>query len=258
MIIIISYINNVFASMEDYKSETLYKRLTKRIFSAKKLFSPEGMHKTAICLLKKNLVPRKKMVVDERLKVNLWGIEFQNPIGLAAGMDKDAEAINGLANQGFGFIECGTVTPKPQDGNPKPRLFRLLEDEAIINRMGFNNKGGENFVRNLQRASKGVIVGANIGKNKDSANDASDYISLMHMVYPHSSYITANISSPNTPNLRDIQDHLEGFVRDLKECHSELIAEYGFKPLLIKIAPDLDAGQVASIAKIWWSRGWMG
>jgi dihydroorotate dehydrogenase len=186
--------------------------------------------------------------------VNFLGLEFKNPVGLAAGLDKNAECIDAFAQMGFGFIEVGTVTPRPQAGNDKPRIFRLPDAHAIINRMGFNNKGVDNLVNNVKNAKYDGILGINIGKNKDTPNEQGkdDYIHCMRKVFEHASYITVNISSPNTPGLRDLQygDALDDLLECLKNEQMDLIAKHNKSvPMLVKIAPDIDAVQVAQIAE---------
>jgi dihydroorotate dehydrogenase len=181
------------------------------------------------------------------------GLEFPNPVGLAAGLDKNAEHIDALAALGFGFLEVGTVTPRPQPGNPRPRLFRIPRREALINRMGFNNVGADAFAENLRRASYRGVLGVNIGKNADTPLEraAGDYEACLEKVYARASYVTVNISSPNTPGLRDLQG--KGFLDDLLSrltARSKSLAErHGKKaPLLLKISPDLDAPQIRDIA----------
>jgi dihydroorotate dehydrogenase len=186
------------------------------------------------------------------------GITFPNPVGLAAGLDKDGKHIDALASLGFGFLEIGTVTPKPQAGNPKPRMFRLPEAQAIINRMGFNNDGVDACVKRVQNSAywqNGGIVGLNIGKNASTPieNAASDYITAMEAVYGVASYITVNISSPNTQNLRALQgeDMLRALLSSLHLAREALSDQYGVrKPLFLKIAPDLDQNDVKLIAEL--------
>ena len=189
------------------------------------------------------------------LKSKVFGIEFPNPVGLAAGLDKNGEHIDALAALGFGFIEIGTVTPRPQPGNPKPRMFRLGHSEAIINRMGFNNQGVDALVRNVEKSSYKGILGINIGKNKDTSaqNAVNDYVFCLQRVYPLASYITVNISSPNTHGLRDLQqeDALRRLVSRLRDAQETLAARHGVrKPLLIKLAPDLVDEEIDGIGKV--------
>jgi dihydroorotate dehydrogenase len=185
--------------------------------------------------------------------VEVMGLKFPNPVGLAAGLDKNGEAIEGLAALGFGFLEIGTVTPRPQPGNPRPRLFRLPEAEAIINRMGFNNRGVAALVENVKRANYQGILGINIGKNADTPIEraADDYLACLSAVYAHASYVTVNISSPNTKNLRELQgaDALDSLLAQLKKRQDELAQVHGrYVPIALKIAPDLDGEQIAAIA----------
>jgi dihydroorotate dehydrogenase len=190
--------------------------------------------------------------------VKAMGLSFPNRIGLAAGLDKNAQHIDGLATFGFGFIECGTVTPRPQPGNPKPRLFRLPEAEALINRLGFNNDGVERFLANVTRAhfgpKSGGILGLNIGKNFDTPNDRAvdDYVTCLRAVYAHASYVTVNVSSPNTAGLRDLQADaaLDALLTALKAEQSKLADRHGrHTPLAVKIAPDLSVGDIRRIAR---------
>jgi dihydroorotate dehydrogenase len=188
-------------------------------------------------------------------RVKAMGLEFPNPVGLAAGLDKNAQYIDALAAFGFGFVEIGTVTPRPQPGNPRPRLFRIVEREAIINRMGFNNVGVERFVENVRRARYQGILGINIGKNSDTplARAADDYLACFEKVHPYASYVTVNISSPNTKDLRRLQDadELGGLLAKLSRRRDELAkAAKRRVPLAVKIAPDLDDDQVAAIARL--------
>ncbi|MEW5754822.1 MAG: quinone-dependent dihydroorotate dehydrogenase [Pseudomonadota bacterium] len=185
----------------------------------------------------------------------VMGIEFPNPVGLAAGLDKNGAYIDALAALGFGFIEIGTVTPRPQPGNPKPRLFRLPKAQAIINRMGFNNAGVDALIENVKRARFKGVLGINIGKNFDTPIEhaVDDYLICLRKVYPYASYITANISSPNTKDLRQLQgtSELDKLLAALKQEQARLAEAHGrYVPLVLKIAPDLDAEQVAAIAAL--------
>jgi dihydroorotate dehydrogenase len=184
---------------------------------------------------------------------SVMGLEFPNPVGLAAGLDKDADCLDALGLLGFGFIEVGTVTPRPQPGNPRPRVFRVREAQALINRMGFNNKGVDHLIENLRHREYDGIVGVNIGKNKDTPNEnaVDDYLICLRKVYPHADYVAVNISSPNTPGLRDLQhgDALDRLLSTLKQEQRAMTDEYGrHVPLAIKIAPDLTQGEIARIA----------
>lgn len=185
----------------------------------------------------------------------VMGIRFPNPVGLAAGLDKDGAHIDGLATLGFGFIEVGTVTPRPQPGNPRPRMFRLPQANAIINRMGFNNHGADALVENVQRARWRGVLGINIGKNFDTPLERAldDYVACLRKVYAIASYVTINISSPNTKGLRDLQgaDELEKLLGGLAAERTKLAETQGKRvPLAVKIAPDLDDQQIAAVAEI--------
>lgn len=185
--------------------------------------------------------------------VTVAGIEFPNPVGLAAGLDKNGDYIDALARLGFGFIEIGTVTPRPQPGNPKPRIFRIPERKAIINRMGFNNKGVDYLVEQVKKAKYKGVLGINIGKNFDTAvEDAtSDYLICLNKVYEHATYITINISSPNTPGLRTLQygDSLKNLLEPIKQRQLELSKEFGYKPVFVKIAPDMNEEEIETVAQ---------
>ena len=187
---------------------------------------------------------------NPKLEREVFGLKFKNPVGLAAGLDKDAKIYNELDNFGFGFIEIGTITPKPQIGNPKKRLFRLKEDAGIINRMGFNNSGVEVAVQRLKK-NKGVLIGGNIGKNKDTPNEnaVEDYKICFHALYDYVDYFVVNVSSPNTPNLRELQDKepLTQLLRTLQTLNQQKNQP---KPILLKIAPDLTDEQLLDIIDI--------
>ena len=185
--------------------------------------------------------------------VKVMGLTFDNPVGLAAGLDKDGEAIDAFGAMGFGFIEVGTVTPRPQPGNDKPRLFRVIPAEGIINRMGFNNKGVDNLIENVKKSKYKGIIGINIGKNKDTPieNGKDDYLIWMDKVYAHAGYIAVNISSPNTPGLRQLQfgAALDELLMALKQRQGELAAKHNkYVPLTVKIAPDLSVEEIAQVA----------
>jgi dihydroorotate dehydrogenase len=185
----------------------------------------------------------------------VMGIDFPNPVGLAAGLDKNGEYIDALAALGFGFLEIGTVTPRPQPGNPKPRMFRLPEHEAIINRLGFNSHGVEKLLRNVERAAYRGVLGINIGKNFDTPNEraADDYLQCLEAVYDRATYVTVNISSPNTKDLRDLQssEKLDELLAAVMGRRAALAKRYGrVKPLLVKVAPDLVGEQIDAIAKL--------
>jgi len=189
------------------------------------------------------------------MPVTVMGLEFPNPVGMAAGMDKNGDYIDALGSVGFGFIEVGTVTPRPQPGNPKPRVFRLEKANAMINRLGFNNKGVDHLVKQVQKRKFKGILGINIGKNFDTPNDKAidDYLIGLEKVYPHADYITINVSSPNTKNLRDLQDaeQLDRLLGTLNNRRKELADEHGMRvPLLVKVAPDLEDSQIPEIADV--------
>ncbi|MCO8081917.1 MULTISPECIES: quinone-dependent dihydroorotate dehydrogenase [Acinetobacter] len=220
------------------------------------LFSlaPERAHELTLSLLKSS---HKMGLMRQNVAakpVTCMGIEFPNPVGLAAGLDKNGAYIDALAGQGFGFIEIGTITPRPQAGNPHPRLFRLPQAKAIINRMGFNNDGVDQLVENVKAAKFKGILGINIGKNADTPVEKAvdDYLICLEKVYNYASYITVNISSPNTKNLRSLQsgDALTELLETLKNRQLELAQEYQhYVPLVLKVAPDLDNSDITFIAK---------
>lgn len=222
------------------------------------LFPPEFIHHVTFQLLKVagaiGLLSLYKLffqVTDLRLERKLFGITFPNPVGLAAGFDKDARLINELANFGFGFIEIGTLTPKAQPGNDKPRLFRLPKDQALINRMGFNNQGVEVAVHRLRKRKSSILVGGNIGKNKATPNEQAvdDYKIGFQTLYPFVDYFVVNVSSPNTPNLRALQEKepLKNLLLEIKGLNSKTERP---KPILLKIAPDLNESQLLDVVEI--------
>lgn len=190
---------------------------------------------------------------DRQVPVNVMGLDFPNQLGLAAGLDKNADHIDGLAALGFGFIEVGTLTPRPQPGNPKPRLFRLPEHEAIINRMGFNNKGIDHALQQIRKSRFRGVLGINIGKNADTPVEkaADDYLIGLRKAWPLASYIVVNLSSPNTPGLRTLQygDDLRALLATLKEEHNRLSEADGrYVPLVVKIAPDMTLAELETVA----------
>lgn len=220
---------------------------------ALRLVDPEAAHRAAISGLKLGLGPRSRADRWTRLKTKLAGLDLPNPIGLAAGFDKNCEAPDAMLAAGFGFVECGTVTPRPQEGNPRPRIFRLTSDRAVINRLGFNNEGLDAFVDRLDgRSHRPGVVGVNVGANKDSEDRIGDYVLCMGRVWRHASYVTANISSPNTPGLRSLQERgaLEELLGRLHEARSALEAAHGKRPLFLKVAPDLDELAIEDIARL--------
>ncbi len=220
------------------------------------LMDPERAHDLTLRFLKETANTPLSFLYGQSLvtrKVKLMGLEFPNAIGLAAGLDKDGEAIDAFHKMGFGHVEVGTVTPRPQPGNTKPRMFRIKTQQALINRMGFNNKGVDNLVLNLKsRKSKG-LVGVNIGKNEKTGIKESkfDYLACLEKVYPYASYVTVNISSPNTKELRSLQfgELLDELLDTLKEKQEKLAKSYGlYVPLALKVSPDLSEEEVIRIA----------
>ena len=212
-------------------------------------FSPEVAHSLAIKALKLNNIPYSKPKDNHILETTFCEKKLSSPIGVAAGFDKNAEVYNPLFNLGFGFVEVGTITPKPQFGNPKPRVFRLEEDEALINRLGFNNSGSEQISKRIKENNKKGFLGINIGPNKDSKNRVEDYLICFRKFYNLADYITINISSPNTENLRDFhnQDELNLLIDKLKNEKKELNSNI---PLAIKVSPDLNDDQINEVSKI--------
>jgi dihydroorotate dehydrogenase len=218
--------------------------------AALRRLEPETAHRLTIAALSRRSAP-KPAVPDPVLQTRLAGLTLHNPVGLAAGMDKNAEALGGLARLGFGFVEAGSVTPRPQPGNPRPRLFRLTEDRAVINRMGFNNDGLEAFAARLDRRPPGVLIGANLGANKDSEDRAADYVTGLRRLAGKADWFTVNVSSPNTPGLRALQgrdalDDLLGRVAEARPADGA--------PVFLKIAPDLEPGEIVEIvqaARVW-------
>ncbi len=211
---------------------------------------PETAHKLSIRAIKYGFAPKIYSDDDSFLKTNLWGMEFANPIGLAAGFDKNAEVAKPMLNAGFGFVEVGSITPKPQLGNPKPRIFRLTADQAIINRLGFNNKGMDIAAKNLRNRPKGII-GINIGKNKSSDNAMHDYSIAAKTLSPMADYIVINVSSPNTPNLRALQGAKE-LLRLITATKAAMktVCEDKTPPLLVKISPDLMPQDMSDIIDV--------
>jgi len=233
----------------------MYRRILKPFLF---LFDPEWVHYTVFYLLKVvhkipgmgSLIGSLYQIKDKRLERKVFGLTFPNPVGLAAGFDKDAKLYKELSNFGFGFIEIGTITPKAQPGNPKKRLFRLPQDQGLINRMGFNNEGVEAVIERLKK-NKGILIGGNIGKNKSTPNEeaVSDYVQCFELLFPYVDYFVVNVSSPNTPNLRALQDKapLTDLLQTLKDLNQ---AKSSPKPILLKIAPDLTEEQLLDIIDI--------
>lgn len=213
---------------------------------------PETAHRLSILGLRLGLGPRDRRPEDPILATRLWNLDFPNPIGLAAGFDKDAEVPDAMLAAGFGFAEAGTVTPLPQPGNPKPRLFRLGEDESAINRLGFNSRGLARFAGRLARRTRSGIVGANVGKNKLSDDALADYAIGIELLAPHADYLTINISSPNTPGLRDLQGKkaLQLLISGTLAARRRAVPQGRMPPLLVKLAADLTDREMADIAEV--------
>ncbi|PIF00269.1 MAG: dihydroorotate dehydrogenase (quinone) [Maribacter sp.] len=238
----------------------MYKLLVRPILF---LIDPEKVHHITFSILRflgklgfTRLYKSVFVLEDKALGKEVFGLKFKNPVGLAAGFDKDADLFNELSDFGFGFVEIGTLTPKPQSGNPKKRIFRLRADKALINRMGFNNKGVFDAVERLKKKHN-VIVGGNIGKNKVTPNAEAikDYLICFDALFPHVDYFVVNVSSPNTPGLRELQDRepLTALLRELKKENTKIAAtdpNLSEKPILLKIAPDLSDAQLLDIIKI--------
>lgn len=233
----------------------MYKLLLRPILFC---FDPEKVHYFTFSLVKfiskvpfvTSIIKAIYVVEDKRLEREVFGLKFKNPVGLAAGFDKDAKLFNELSDFGFGFIEIGTLTPKPQDGNPKKRLFRLKANSAIINRMGFNNGGVETAIERLKQ-NKGVLIGGNIGKNKITPNEeaTNDYVLCFEALYDYVDYFVVNVSSPNTPGLRELQEKepLTKLLQTLQDLNTTKVKA---KPILLKIAPDLTNDQLLDIIDI--------
>ena len=212
----------------------------------------ETAHNTTIKALAAGLGPAGKSTPRPELRTTVGGLALPNPVGLAAGFDKNAQVPDAMLRAGFGFTECGTVTPRPQDGNPKPRLFRLTEDEAVINRMGFNNGGLDIFAQRMEaRKNRPGIVGANLGANKDSDDRIKDYLTGLSRLWGTPDYFTINISSPNTPGLRALQgaDEMDELLSRIAKTRAELTKTGGATPVYLKVAPDLDSAQIERIVE---------
>lgn len=234
----------------------MYKIILKPLFF---LFQPETIHHIVFKIIKllcsipgiSELIRRVYVINDKHLEIRLLGLVFPNPVGLAAGFDKDAKLFDELGNYGFGFIEIGTLTPKAQPGNEMPRMFRLTEDEGLINRMGFNNEGVTAAAERLKKRKTNIIIGGNIGKNKNTPNEEAeeDYVKCFEALFDHVDYFAVNVSSPNTPNLRALQDKepLSKLLTHLKIINSQ---KNNPKPILLKIAPDLTNEQLDDIIEI--------
>ena len=223
----------------------MFKKIRPLIFK----FSPEVAHSLAIKALKSNLIPSNKIEEKSILKIKLFGKNIKNPIGVAAGFDKNAEVYNPLFNLGFGFVEVGTITPEAQYGNPKPRVFRLEEDNALINRLGFNNSGSDEISSRVKTDLPNGLLGINIGPNKDTSNRVEDYLKCFRKFYNLGDYITINISSPNTENLRDFHN-LDELGNLLDKIFSEKKKLNSDIPIALKVSPDIDNTIVKDISKI--------
>jgi dihydroorotate dehydrogenase len=217
-----------------------------------RMFDAEDAHRLAVGGLR--LLPIPLPAPDDpRLAIRAFGLNFPNPVGIAAGFDKNAEVPDALLRLGFGFVEIGSVTPRPQAGNPRPRLFRLERDEAIVNRMGFNNDGADMVLRRLAaRAQRGGLLGVNIGANKDSPDRVADYVRLIETFAPVASYFTVNVSSPNTPGLRNLQEAvaLDDLLAKVIEARERVRQQAGDTPVLLKIAPDLTLNELDDVVHI--------
>lgn len=231
----------------------LFERLAGPLLHA---LDPEDAHRLTIEMLKFAPLPRAAGD-DKRLAVRVFGLNFPNPVGMAAGFDKNAEVPDALLRLGFGFVEAGTVTPLPQRGNPRPRVFRLDADRGVINRLGFNSQGAEAVLHRLAaRANAGGIVGINIGANKDAADRVADYVRLIERFAPVASYVTINISSPNTPGLRNLQqaEALDDLLARVIDARERVAPHAGPTPVLLKIAPDLSLAELDDVVGIARSR----
>jgi len=235
--------------------------------AAMRMLPAEPAHKVTIKALKAGLGPVAVKTAAPELGVEVGGLTLPNPVGLAAGFDKDCEVPDAMLAAGFGFVECGTVTPRPQIGNPKPRLFRLTEDQAVINRMGFNNGGLDQFKSRLEKRLRPQaryfldnrppthlcrgIVGANLGANKDSTDRVGDYVTGLKALWGFSDYFTINISSPNTPGLRDLQNEnaMDELLGRIAEARAELMGDKPSYPIFLKVAPDVDMGEIERIVQ---------
>lgn len=222
--------------------ETIGLRALRRI-------DPETAHGLALRALNAGLGPRGGPVTSARLKTTLAGLDLPNPVGLAAGFDKNATALHALAKTGFGFLEVGAATPRPQEGNPKPRLYRLTDDRAAINRFGFNNEGMGPIAKRLARRPKDAVIGLNLGANKDTADKAHDFAKVLAHCAPHVDFATVNVSSPNTEKLRDLQGKaaLSALLATVMEARAALPAPL---PVFLKIAPDLTSDEISEVAEV--------
>ncbi|MBN2759869.1 MAG: quinone-dependent dihydroorotate dehydrogenase [Rhodobacteraceae bacterium] len=224
-------------------------KLERLSLTALRSFDPETAHGLAIKALQLGLAPLPRPCVSSRLRMQIAGLDLPNPVGLAAGFDKNAQALDGLARAGFGFVEVGAATPRPQPGNPRPRLFRLPEDRAVINRFGFNNEGAQVIATRLAKRPKGMVLGLNLGANKDSADRAGDFAQVLRICGAHVDFATVNVSSPNTEKLRDLQgaSALKALLQGVVQARAELAHPI---PIFLKIAPDLNGDELAEIAGV--------
>jgi dihydroorotate dehydrogenase len=219
---------------------------------------PEQAHELTLRSLEAGLYPRQRAPDDARLAVGLWGLTFSNPLGVAAGFDKDARVPDAVLGMGFGFAEVGTVTPRPQEGNPRPRLFRLREDRALINRLGFNNAGYDAAIARLHLRRRRGIVGVNLGANKDAVDRGAAYVEGVRRFYDAASYFMVNVSSPNTPGLRDLQapEALDSLLSRVLGARAEMMAAgKPWRPIIVKLAPDLAAPDLEAIIAVLSSKG---
>ncbi|XP_046387501.1 dihydroorotate dehydrogenase (quinone), mitochondrial [Ischnura elegans] len=241
-----------FTALSVYKeNEQFYRNV---IMPAVRKLDPETSHNIAIMAAKYRIFPKTKFVDGSNLGTEVWGLHFPNPVGMAAGFDKQGEAIHGLQDLGFGFVEVGSVTPLPQPGNPQPRVFRLVEDEAIINRFGFNSDGQDAVHKRLsefRKKNSSALVGVNLGKNKESPDSVPDYIMGVQKFSDVADYLVINVSSPNTPGLRDLQGEkpLEVLLENVLSARDALPAPMR-RPLLLKLAPDLTAQERKDVASV--------
>jgi dihydroorotate dehydrogenase len=214
-----------------------------------KAMDPERAHSVALLALRAGLAPQPGLLTSDRLRCAIAGLHLPNPVGLAAGFDKNAEALLGLSRAGFGFVEVGAVTPRPQPGNPKPRLFRLPEDGAVINRFGFNNDGMQAVGTRLAKRPRDMVLGLNLGANKDSGDRAADYATTLRHCAKHLDFATVNVSSPNTEKLRDLQgkDALAALLAGVMDTRDACARHV---PVFLKIAPDLDAPALKDVAEV--------
>jgi dihydroorotate dehydrogenase len=246
------------ASMETQTRPAMFDTLFTLTRPLLHALDPEQAHELTLKSLEAGIYPRAPGPDDARLATTLWGLDFPNPLGMAAGFDKDARVTTAVLGMGLGFAEVGTVTPKPQAGNPRPRVFRLARDGALINRLGFNNGGHAAALARLQRGPRVGIVGINVGANKDAADRAADYVEGIRCFWDAASYFTVNISSPNTPGLRDLQAPaaLDDLLARVLQARSELMAAgKPQRPIVVKLAPDLAEADLEPVTRVLIARG---